>query len=466
VKASFLSSVLVSFMPTSLRAGWAWIWSHLHLPVSVVLAIVAFPALRLAHWARSVRGRPAYEGSSEMSLNDPQWGKRPSGGGNNDGPPDLDEIIRKFNQKLASLFGGGKPPNNGANQPDGSGGGMTPPSAAALGGGAVIAVSLVLAVWLATGFYQVEQNSRGIELRLGKYSQTTMPGLKWRWPYPIETHEIVNVTLVRALEVGHRNNQKTKKPEEALMLTEDQNIVDVQFAVQYTVKSPEQFLFQNQAPEETVRQVAESAMREIVGRSKMDFVLYEGRGEIGARAKTLMQTILDRYNTGVLISAVTMQNAQPPEQVQASFDDAVRAKQDKERLKNEGEAYANDILPRARGLAAAKLEQANGYKQQVIANSQGDAARFSSVVAEYERAPQVTRDRIYIDTMQQIMQNTSKIMVDQKGGQNLLYLPLDKMIQMTNPGQPMIEPTRAAEPAPAAAATEAPRRDLRNRDNR
>lgn len=446
-------------------------WSHLQLPLAVGLALLVFFPMHAWHAAKRVLARyrrpVAVDGVGEMSLNDPQWGKRGggSGGNNNEGPPDLDQIIKKFNQKLAGLFGGG---SGAGNSGGGQGGGG--PSAATMGGGAVIAISLVLAVWLFTGFYQVEQNSRGVELRLGKYSQTTMPGLKWRWPYPIESHEIVNVTLVRAIEVGHRNNQKTKKPEEALMLTEDQNIVDVQFAVQYTVKSPEQFLFQNRAPEETVRQVAESAMREIVGRSKMDFVLYEGRGEIGARAKTLMQTILDRYNTGVLISAVTMQNAQPPEQVQASFDDAVRAKQDRERLKNEGEAYANDILPKARGLAARLIEEANGHKERVVANAKGDASRFSAVVAEYEKAPAVTRERIYLETMQQIMQNTSKVMVDQKGGQNLLYLPLDRLMQLSNPTPTSLETPRTsvADTPPPTVVDPQPgvRRDLRSRDNR
>ncbi|MFN7222338.1 MAG: protease modulator HflK N-terminal domain-containing protein, partial [Burkholderiales bacterium] len=212
-------------------------WSHLQLPFAVGLALLVFFPMHAWHAAKRVLARyrrpVAVDGVSEMSLNDPQWGKRGggSGGNNNEGPPDLDQIIKKFNQKLAGLFGGG---SGAGNSGGGQGGGG--PSAATMGGGAVIAISLVLAVWLFTGFYQVEQNSRGVELRLGKYSQTTMPGLKWRWPYPIESHEIVNVTLVRAIEVGHRNNQKTKKPEEALMLTEDQNIVDVQFAVQYTVK--------------------------------------------------------------------------------------------------------------------------------------------------------------------------------------------------------------------------------------
>ncbi|MFN8987985.1 MAG: FtsH protease activity modulator HflK, partial [Burkholderiales bacterium] len=346
--------------------------------LSVAIALISYPFYRLRHalvvW-RLRRSGVSLHGAqvSEMSLNDPQWGKRGSGGGGgggNDGPPDLDQIIKKLNQKLAGLFGQNPAGNNGNNS-GGAGGGA--PSGAALGGGFALAASLALAVWLATGFYIVEEGSRGVELRLGKYSQTTTPGPRWHWPYPIETHEVVNISQVRAIEVGHRNSQKTKVKEEALMLTQDQNIVDVQFAVQYTLKSPEEYLFNNRGPDEAVRQVAETAMREIVGRSKMDYVLYEGRGEIASSAKVLMQKILDRYTTGILISTVNLQNAQPPEQVQGSFDDAVRAKQDKERLKNEGEAYANDILPKARGLAARLIEEANGHKQRVVANAQGDA---------------------------------------------------------------------------------------------
>jgi membrane protease subunit HflK len=384
------------------------------------LTLAVYPIMRLKHEIVSRRLRR--DDPSAMSMNDPQWGKR-GDNKNNEGPPDLAEIFEKLNKKIGKLFSGG-----GSGGTGGSGG----PSKAAMGGGFALAAGLALAVWLASGFYIVEEGKRGIELRLGRFTQTTMPGPRWRIPYPIETVEIVDVSQVRAIEVGHRNNQKTKMKEEALMLTEDQNIVDVQFAVQYILKSPEEFLFNNRDPQEAVRQVAETAMREIVGKSKMDFVLYEGRADIGARAKLLMQSILDRYKTGIQISTVTMQNAQPPEQVQASFDDAVRAKQDRERLKNEGEAYANDILPKARGAAARLAEEAQGHKQRVIANAEGDASRFSQTLTEYEKAPGVTRERMYLDVMQQIMQSTSKVLVDQKGGQNLLYLPLDKIIQLTS----------------------------------
>jgi modulator of FtsH protease HflK len=455
---------------------------------SVAGALIAYPLFRVIHVGVKLRTRffgnrqAVADGVSEMSLNDPQWGKRggnnSGGGGNNDGPPDLDQIIKKFNQKLASLFG--QKPNNGNND-SGGGGGFNAPSGAAMGGGFALAASLALAVWMFTGVYSVEEGSKGVELRLGKYSQTTPAGLRWHWPYPIETVEVVNISNVRAVEVGHRNSRKTKMKDEALMLTEDLNIVDIQFAVQYTLSSPEEFLFNNlfvnKNADEAVRQVAETAMREVVGKSKMDFVLTEGRGEISFRAKKLMQEILDRYKTGISISIVTLNDAQPPEQVQASFSDALRAKQDRDRLINEGEAYANDILPKARGLAARLSEEANAHKQQVVSNAQGEASRFSAVVAEYEKAPQVTRERIYLETIQQVMQNTSKVLVDQKGGQNLLYLPLDKIMQMTNsqPQQtqnsdPVAKSMTLTDPRPAAV-TSSPeptpaRRDIRSRENR
>ena len=421
------------------------------------LAVAAYPAY-LAKYRLSHKGGDG-AGVSEMAE-DPQWGKR---GGNNDGPPDLDEIVRKFNQKLGNLFG-----RKGNASPGGSAGGPAGPSAALMGSSFALAAGLAISVWLASGFYIVEEGKRGVELRLGRYVQTTQPGPRWHWPYPFESAEVVNVSQVQAVEIGHRNNQKTKVREESLMMTEDQNIVDVQFAVQYTLKSPEEYLFNNRSPDEAVRQVGETAMREIVGKSKMDFVLYEGRGDIAARAKVLMQQILDRYKTGILISIVNLQNAQPPEQVQASFDDAVRAKQDRERLKNEGEAYANDILPKAKGAAARLMEEANGHKQRVIATAQGDASRFTQVLAEYDKAPGVTRERLYLDMMQQILQSTSKVVVDQKGGNNLLYLPLDKLIQSSvaqgaTSSVPVDSSPRPAIVAEPVAPPVEARRDLRSR---
>jgi len=372
-----------------------------------------------------------------MSLNDPQWGKRP-----NQGPPDLDEIWREFNRKLGGLFG----------RRGGGGGGDDPkgPDAKMVSGGAGLLLGLIVAVWLASGFYIVYEGQRGLVLRFGKYVETTMPGPRWHLPYPLETAEVVNVAGVRSVEVGYRNNVKSKVLKESLMLTDDENIVDVQFAVQYILKSPTDFLFNNRSPDDSVLQAAESAIREIVGKSSMDFVIFEGRAEVAARAHKLTQEILDRYVTGISISKVTMQNAQPPEQVQASFDDAVKAGQDRERQKNEGQAYANDVIPKAKGMASRLQAESEGYRQRVIEQAEGDAARFRQVVAEYNKAPKVTRDRLYIEAMQQVMTNTTKVLVE-KGGGNLIYLPLDKIMQMTGTGTGAAEAAaKPAETAPAA----------------
>lgn len=399
-----------------------------------------------------------------MPPNDPQWGKRP-----NDGPPDLDEMLRTLQQKLAGLFGGrGSPGNSGPSDPSPP---FNGPSPAFFGGSIAFIVILVVGVWLASGFYIVEEGRRGVVLRLGKYIETTNPGPRWHIPYPIESAEVVNVSGVRTVEVGYRGNPKNKQPQEALMLTDDENIVDVQFAIQYTLKGPEDYLFNNRNPDDNVLQAAETAIREIVGKSKMDFVLNQGRSEVASRVKVLMQQILDRYKTGINITTVNLQNVQPPEQVQASFDDAVRAQQDRERFKNEGQAYANSVVPNARGVAARLIEEANGYKQTAIATAQGDASRFRQILAEYEKAPGVTRERLYLEAMQQILSNTSKVIVDQKGGNNLLYLPLDKLMQMT--GQAQVSAQGADVPLPRMAipgeqpATAAPQPtaiDARSRD--
>jgi membrane protease subunit HflK len=253
-------------------------------------------------------------------------------------------------------------------------------------------------------------------------------------PYPFQSHELVNLSQVRTIEIGYRNNVKTRVLRESLMLTDDENIVDLQFAVQYILKDPEDYLFNVRRPDEVVMLVAESAFREAVGRSSMDFVLYEGREQIAASAQKLMQDILDKYQTGIAISRVNVQNAQPPEQVQAAFDDAVKAKQDQERQKNEGQAYFNDVVPRARGAAQRLIEEANGYRQRVVANAEGETARFRSVLAEYTRAPQITRERIYIETLQQVLTSSTKILVDAKSNGNLLFLPLDRIMAMTGSG--------------------------------
>jgi len=383
-----------------------------------------------------------------MGLNDPQWGRKKG----NSGPPDLDQLWRNFNKKLNNLF---KRKGGGGNGPGGGESGGAGPKR--YGGSIGLLVGLLLLLWIGSGFYIVNEGQRGIVLRFGKYVESTQAGLRWHLPYPIEVVESVNVSQVRTVEIGYRNNVRSKVLKESLMLTDDENIIDIQFAVQYILKNPEEFLFTNREPENAVLQAAETAIREIIGKSKMDFVLYEGREQVAAKATELMQGILDRYKIGIAISKVTMQNAQPPEQVQAAFDDAVKAGQDRERQKNEGQAYANDVIPKAKGNAARLLEESEGYKQRVIASSEGEASRFKQVLVEYSKAPGVTRDRLYIDMMQQVLTNTSKIMVDQKGGNNLLYLPLDKLIQTSGPSNPPgpvaeLPPTSMQEAVPDSAA--------------
>lgn len=362
-----------------------------------------------------------------LSLNDPQWGRgsqnnNQDGKKPNEGPPDIEQLWRDFNQRITKLLGG-----NGSGDGGGAGGGFTPDAA-----GAKVAVAVVIAVivfiWGVSGFFIVQEGQTAVITTFGKYSHSTTAGFNWRWPAPIQGHEIVNVSQVRTVEIGYRSNVKNKQPKEALMLTDDENIIDIQFAVQYKLKDAAQWLYNNRDQEEMIRQVAETAIREIVGKSKMDFVLYEGREKVALDVNSLMQQVLERYKAGVQITNVTMQAVQPPEQVQAAFDDAVKAGQDKERQKNEGQAYANDVIPKARGEASRLLQESEAYKARIVANSEGNAGRFKQVLTEYQKAPAVTRDRMYLETMQQIFSSTTKMMLDTKNGNNMIYLPLDKII--------------------------------------
>ncbi|KAB2313635.1 FtsH protease activity modulator HflK [Betaproteobacteria bacterium SCN2] len=382
-----------------------------------------------------------------MAWNDPQWGNK-----DNSGPPDLDELWQRLNQRLNGMFGG-----KGGGKGGGESGPSEPgaaPSPRLVG----LLIGVAFLVWIATGFYIVDAGSRGVEQRFGQYTVTTGPGAHLRMPWPIEAHRVVNVESVRTIEVGYRG--KSKNLQESLMLTDDENIVDLQFAVQYNLKSAEDFVFINRYEnvidgDDVVRQAAETAMREVVGKSKMDFVLNVGRTEIAARAKQLMQEVLDRYKTGINISQITLQNVQAPEQVLAAFEDVQKANQDRDRLKNEAQAYANDVVPRARGQAARLMEEAEGYKQKVIANAEGEAARFAQVLAEYQKAPAVTRQRLYLDTMQQVLNSSSKVIVDQKGNGSLLYLPLDKLQQIAT--QPYASaPDALRQPSTSAAPAGGP----------
>ena len=326
---------------------------------------------------------------------------------NNDGPPDLDELMNDLKSKVNNVFK--LKPRNSKPLP---------------------IIIVIFLVWLATGFYIVDQGTRGIVLTFGENTSITLPGPRWHIPYPIETVEIVNQEQVRTIEVGYRSlgEGATQQLKESLMLTGDENIIDLQFAVQYNLKSVEDFLFNNRSVEGSVRGAAETAIREVVGKSDMDFVLFEGREEIAIKTKDLVQSILDLYKTGINITSVTLQNVQPPQQVQAAFDDAVKAKQDLERQKNEGQAYANDIVPKARGTASRLTAEANGYKISIENEALGNASRFDQILAEYIRAPEVTKKRLFLETQEQIMSTVSKIIIDQKGSNSLIYLPLDKII--------------------------------------
>ena len=352
-----------------------------------------------------------------------------------EGPPDLDELLNDLGNKIGRIFGKKEAPQKGS-KPNPSPQNTNPTSGNDHLPIAPLLLIIVL-IWAATGFYVVDQGSRGVVLRFGKNTEVTMPGPRWHIPFPVESVEVVNLEQVRTIEVGYRSAgdgaARSKELKESLMLTDDENIIDLQFAVQYNLKSVEDYLFNNRSAESSVRGAAESAIREIVGKSKMDFALYEGREEIAVKTKKLMQEILDRYNTGINVTSVTMQNAQPPEQVQASFDDAVKAKQDLERQKNEGQAYANDIVPKAKGTASRLTAEAQGYRLKVENEAKGNASRFEQVLTKYDRAPEVMRDRLYIEAQEQILSNVSKVFVDQKNSNSLLYLPLDKLIQQTNP---------------------------------
>ncbi len=366
------------------------------------------------------------------------WGRN-NGGGNGrrrrggESPPDLDEMFKNAKQRIDSLFGGRRGGGSG------SGGGRGGRSGFGEGISSTMILILVLVglgAWGFSGFYTVQQGEQAIELRFGAYSETKGAGLRWHWPTPIEKMEIINADKLNTVFVGYRESARGKQlvPIESLMLTQDENIIDIQFAVQYDIKEPRDLLFNVSeynpvdVAESVVRGATESAVREIVGRNIMDFAITEGRAELAAETKTLVQDILDRYATGINIRAVEMQDAQPPAQVKDAFDDAVKAREDEQRLKNLAEAYANDVIPRARGAAARITQEAEAYKATVIARAEGEASRFNQVLYEYEKAPEVTRDRLYLETMEGVLSRSSKIVIDQKSGNSLMYLPLDQML--------------------------------------
>lgn len=324
----------------------------------------------------------------------------------NQGPPDLDEVFQNFQKKFGSLFGGGKGGNSGGKSLGSSGGGL----------GIGLVIVILAAFWIATGFYKIEEAERGLVFQFGKHVDTTQKGLHWHLPVPIERVEKVDVTKVYTIPIN------------STMLTQDENIVDIHGTVQYQIDNAEKYALNVRGPESSLAQVTESALRESIGRSKMDYVITEGRGEIAVQVKEIIQQIVNNYGTGLTIFKVNIQSAKPPEAVKDAFDDVTQAREDEERFKNEAEAYRNEVLPKARGASARMREEAEAYKNEVIARAEGEANRFNQLLTEYKKAPQITRERLYLDMMETVLSNSSKVMVDVEGGNNLLYLPLDKLM--------------------------------------
>lgn len=335
-----------------------------------------------------------------MSWNEPGGGNRQRDpwGGKDQGPPDLDEALKKLQEQLNGLFGGR------------SGGGSSKGAGSLIGIVAVIAVT----VWGLMGLTQIGEQERAVVLRLGEYNRIAQPGLFW-YPRGIDTISRVNITQVRSAQFRET------------MLTQDENIVDVSMSVQYVIDDPKNFVLEVRDPERSLQHAAQSALRHVVGDSSMGLVLTEGRAAIAVQVRERLQQYLVNYTTGINVQKVNIDDASPPSQVQEAFDDVIKAREDEERVKNEAESYANGIVPEARGRAQRIKEEAEAYRQQVIAKATGEAQRFDQLLAEYEKAPGVTRERLYIDALESVLSNTSKVMVDVEGGNNMIYLPLDKL---------------------------------------
>ena len=347
-----------------------------------------------------------------MPWNEPGKDKDPWGQRNNDGPPDLDELFNNLKNKFGGVLGGGKGRGNGS-----AGGPSAPGNISGIAG---FVVGALLIVWALTGIYIVDEGWRGVETRFGAKTSVTQAGPHWHFPYPIESVELINVSDIRTA----RNNSK--------MLTSDENIVVMSIEIQYNVKDAQDFAFNVRDPDLTLQQTSETAIREVVGNNDMDLIITEGRAVVGSETKTIMQQILDNYGTGINVVSVNMDEAQPPEEVQEAFNDAIRAREDEQRIVNEANAYRNGIGPQARGEGQGLLEQAAAYKTRVVKSAQGETSRFNQLLAEYELAPEVTRERLYIDTLERVLAGSSKVMIDVEKGNNLMFLPLD---QLLNRGQ-------------------------------
>lgn len=433
-----------------------------------------------------------------FNLNDPRWGRdddasRPNGArdrdrdantddqgrrddpdqrpfpnrpqGPNQGPPDLDELWRDFNRKLNGLFGGGGRGGRGG-MGNGSGGGLPPfkpdPKSTGIGAGLIGAVAVL--IWLGSGFFIVQEGQQAVITQFGKYHSTVGAGFNWRLPYPIQRHEAVFVTQIRSVDVGRDTVIRATGLRDSAMLTQDENIVEIKFAVQYRLSDARAYLFNSRDPDAAVLRAAETAVREVVGNMRMDAALVDERDQIAPRVRNLMQNILDRYGVGIEVVGINLQQGgvRPPEQVQAAFDDVLKAGQERERAKNEAEAYANDVIPRARGAASRLIEEAEGYKARVVAQAQGDAQRFRLVQAEHAKAPQVMRERLYLEAMQEVYSNVTKVLIDTRQNSNLLYLPLDKIMQSA--GAPAAAPSGGGAVSGSTTAPLLPN-DARARDD-
>ncbi len=399
-----------------------------------------------------------------MSWNEPGGNKKDpwSGRERPPSPPDLDEVLKGIQEKLGGWLGGGK----------GSGGGS--PGRPGSAQFASLFVAVVLVLWGLTGIYVVDEGSRGVVTRFGAFVDTTQPGLHWHVPAPVERVDVVNMEQQRFLEIGYRSGGRAQSlgsvPKEAMMLTQDENIIDIRLAVQYQIKDAKAYLFNVADPDLTLKQVIESAQRAVIGKNTMDFVLTEGRSNIADEIKTEIQRTLDDYETGIRVSSVNLVDAQPPDEVQNAFEDAIKAREDEQRLKNEAEAYANEVVPKARGAAARLLEESEAYRQKAVAKAEGESSRFQQLLTEYEKAPDVTRERLYLETMQDIIGQTGAMVVDVKGANNLLYLPVDRLPKgrgempsiREDLGQPTQTPDVASESTPKIQRSQSTRgRDAR-----
>jgi len=371
-----------------------------------------------------------------MSWNEPGGNKKDPWSGREQPPvpPDLDEVLKGLQDKLSRLLGMGSSGGSGSYQAPGQVAGLL--------------VLVALGLWALTGIYLVDEGSRGVVTRFGGYADTTLPGLHWHYPAPIEKVEVVNIEQQRFLEIGYRSGGRQQSqgsvPKEALMLTQDENIIDIRLAVQYQIKDAQAYLFNVADPDVTLKQVIESAQRAVIGKNTMDFVLTEGRSNIADEIKAEIQQTLDEYQVGISVSNVNLVDAQPPDEVQNAFEDAIKAREDEQRLKNEAEAYANEVVPKARGTAARLLEESEAYKQKAIARAEGEASRFLQLLAEYEKSPDVTRERLYLDAMQEVLSQTGAVVVDVKNSNNMLYLPIDKLQNSGSAIPPVREPEAAS----------------------